>query len=151
MIKAIFGGTTRVLEQSIQLRMMRQGMLAANIANAETANYRAVDVDFRATMANLIGRERQVRQAEPVLELQRADSRHFSFDPLEREIGEEESSPIVFAAGDAPAIGSDNNTVALEQQMARMQMNATMHALLTRLYSKRVNGIKNLLESTSRY
>lgn len=42
-------------EQALMLRAQRNGILATNIANADTPNYKARDIDFRAAMATLQG------------------------------------------------------------------------------------------------
>ena len=40
-------------EQALMLRAQRNSILATNIANADTPNYKARDIDFRAAMATL--------------------------------------------------------------------------------------------------
>ncbi|MES2719397.1 MAG: flagellar basal body rod protein FlgB [Pseudomonadota bacterium] len=40
-------------EQALMLRAQRNGILATNIANADTPNYKARDIDFSAAMASL--------------------------------------------------------------------------------------------------
>lgn len=37
-------------EKALDLRVQRQQMIASNIANADTPNYKARDIDFRAAM-----------------------------------------------------------------------------------------------------
>ena len=59
-IDGLFGSNTTLLEKSMSLRTARHGLLASNIANAETPNYRAVDIDFKGTMENYL----QKKQAE---------------------------------------------------------------------------------------
>ena len=39
-----------VLQQALDLRAYRQQLLAANMANADTPNYKAVDLDFGAAL-----------------------------------------------------------------------------------------------------
>ncbi len=46
-IDAEFAGSTRVLA----VRAYRQQLLASNIANADTPNYKAVDIDFAKALA----------------------------------------------------------------------------------------------------
>jgi len=41
----------RFQSTALQLRSQRQELLAANIANADTPNYKAVDIDFRQALA----------------------------------------------------------------------------------------------------
>lgn len=46
----------RFHESALSLRSSRQQVLASNIANADTPNYKARDVDFSAAMQNALGR-----------------------------------------------------------------------------------------------
>ncbi|MFP4379666.1 MAG: flagellar basal body rod protein FlgB [Candidatus Sumerlaeia bacterium] len=143
-IDAIFGGTIQVLEQGAQVRMARNGMLAANIANAETPNYRAVDIDFKETMARYL--ERDEKPAPPVLELQKSDERHISImdlrQPLNRQM-------LAFAAGDDTSIGNDNNSVNLEVQLARREANTLYFNMTVQMLNKKYAGLGRVIEGGS--
>lgn len=39
-------------QETLTLREQRQGLIAANIANADTPGYKAVDIDFRAALTS---------------------------------------------------------------------------------------------------
>lgn len=60
------------LQKALDLRGTRQQILASNIANADTPNYKARDFDFSATLKNAISK----RPAHPGLE--KTDARHLS-------------------------------------------------------------------------
>lgn len=47
----LFGASLTALERSLDTRMATQRVVAANIANVDTAGYTAQRVDFEATMA----------------------------------------------------------------------------------------------------
>ncbi len=44
-----------VYEQALYLRARRNEVLVANLANADTPNYKARDIDFRAVMRQVVG------------------------------------------------------------------------------------------------
>ncbi len=44
----------RFQETALNLRAQRQQLLASNIANADTPNYKARDIDFRSAMQNAL-------------------------------------------------------------------------------------------------
>ncbi|HCK82084.1 MAG TPA: flagellar basal body rod protein FlgB [Candidatus Competibacter sp.] len=46
-----------VHSQALEVRSRRAEILAANLANADTPNYQARDLDFKATLAGLQGRQ----------------------------------------------------------------------------------------------
>lgn len=146
LIDALYGKTNLLLEKSMQLRMARHGMLASNIANSETPNYRAVDIDFRETMNRYL-EGYKVNELPHSLEVKKADSRHVGFGDLNPPL---EERHIVFAAGDGTSVGNDNNSVNMEEQLARMQANTMMYKASTQILQKKLSGMKNLLEQTSR-
>ena len=47
------------LRSAANLRAYRQQLLASNIANADTPNYKARDIDFQATLDGRRGRRRR--------------------------------------------------------------------------------------------
>jgi flagellar basal-body rod protein FlgB len=149
MIDAIFGRTSQVLEKSLEVRMLRQNLLASNIANAETPGYRAKEIDFKATMENLMGQAVRQEAEEPVLEIERTSEWHFANDALDRETPQN-TEGVVFAAGDNHSVGNDSNNVSLELEMGRMQMNTLLFGASSRLLSKRLAGVREILDSTAR-
>lgn len=48
-----FDSALGIHQQALSLRTSRTEMLASNIANADTPGYKARDIDFKATLANL--------------------------------------------------------------------------------------------------
>jgi len=149
MIDAIFGQTNRVLEKNLEVRMLRQKMLASNIANAETPGYRAKEIDFKATMENLMGQAVRQEEKPPVIELERTSEWHFDNQALNPETSPKNQG-IVFAAGDNHSVGNDSNNVRLEREMGRMQMNTLLYGAASRLLGKRLAGVREILDSTSR-
>ncbi len=65
-IDKLFG----VHAQALVLRSQRSSVLAANIANVDTPNYKARDIDFKAVMG------RQIHS--PAIEVARSHDRHLS-------------------------------------------------------------------------
>ncbi len=149
MIDALYGQTSRILEKSLEVRMIRQKLLASNIANAETPGYRAKEIDFKATMENLMGQAVQQAEEQPPLEIERTSEWHFDHDALNPEPSQKNEG-IVFAAGDNHSVGNDSNNVSLELEMGRMQMNTMLFGAASRLLSKRLSGVREIIDSTSR-
>lgn len=49
-MQSLFGPTVSNLETSLRLRVARQGLLAANLANVDTPGYRRADLDFQGAL-----------------------------------------------------------------------------------------------------
>lgn len=109
--------------QALEVRSRRAEILAANLANVDTPNYRARDLDFKATLAGLQGREGALK-ATHAMHMQ--------------------------AQGDAPGellyrmpaqMAVDGNTVEEEQEKAAFSDNALRYQAGLRFLGNRVQGL----------
>ena len=109
-----------VKRTALNARAYRQELLASNIANADTPNYKARDIDFKAALEGaLAGRK------EGSLGLARTSSRH-----LGSESGESLAFPVKYRTEFQPNV--DGNTVNMDVERAAFAENAMqMEALLT--------------------
>lgn len=147
-IESIFGRSMPILEGSLKLRMARQTQLASNIANAETPGYRAADINFKETMAQLVRKVEAEREAMP---LAQTHPEHFAAPGPEAPTElDPDSLRIVYQANDGQTIGNDSNTVDLEVELARMQSNSMFWSATTQIVGRRFKGLMQILESTSR-
>lgn len=55
-MKALLDDALRFHQNAINLQARRQELLASNIANADTPNYKARDIDFRSALAGALGK-----------------------------------------------------------------------------------------------
>ncbi len=110
----------QVKRTALNARAYRQELLASNIANADTPNFKARDIDFKGTLeAALAGR------TEGSLGLARTSSRH---------IGSESSQPLGAAVKYRTEFqpNVDGNTVNMDVERAAFAENAVqMEAMLT--------------------
>lgn len=120
------------LQTALDLRAQRQQLLAANIANADTPGYKAVDLDFAAAYrAALAG------QPPAALPLKTEQPRHLpgtTAQPTDGFVG--------YQAGNAARL--DGNTVDMNREQAAFQKNSIQYeADLTFLTGK----IKTLMSA----
>jgi flagellar basal-body rod protein FlgB len=99
MVEGMFDrGSLPVLESLVRFSAARHRVIAANIANVDTANYRAQDLPvyaFREALARAV------------------DAGRLDLRPL--------------TASDAGPLKSNGNNVDLDMEMGRMVRNATVH------------------------
>ena len=99
-------------------------MLANNIANADTPNFQARDLDFSAVLAE------QSQQREGAMRMQRTHEQHFALE------GVEVADPALRFRG-AMHASLDQNSVDMQQEQARYAENAVQfQASFTFLNSK---------------
>lgn len=110
----------QVKRTALNARAYRQELLASNIANADTPNYKARDIDFKGALEGaLAGR------AEGSLRLARTSSRHLGL-----ESGQVPALPVKYRTEFQPSV--DGNTVNMDVERAAFAENAVqMEALLS--------------------
>ncbi len=111
-------------EQALNFRAQRAEVLANNIANADTPNFKARDLDFSAVLAE------QSQQREGAMRMQRTHEQHFALE------GVEVADPALRFRG-AMHASLDQNSVDMQQEQARYAENAVQfQASFTFLNSK---------------
>jgi len=96
--------------EALKLRAQRTSQLAANIANVDTPNYKAKDIDFQAAM-------RQVQQASDSANLKRTQQGHLSTSGTSAT-----SAPLLYRVPTQPSL--DGNTVNAQLEQAQFAKNA---------------------------
>lgn len=125
-----------IYSKALDLRTQRHQVLASNIANADTPNYKARDFDFSAAMSQAVAG----RTASDNLALARTAGRH-----------------LAGAAGvGAPSLqyrsetqsAVDGNTVDMDVERAQMAENAMQYQILTQLISNKFSGLRTAMSGT---
>lgn len=113
----------KTLEQLIHFTSMRHGVLTSNIANADTPNYKAKDMNFK-----------QALDAE--MELRTTDTKHIKTtdNGMSNEIKIETSNTW-----------ADGNNVELDTEVAKMTENAMLFQAGISMFSTKIRMFKNAL------
>lgn len=112
-----------VHSQALELRSRRAEILAANLANADTPNYLARDLDFKATMASLQGQNQPLQVTHAV-----------HFQPNGHGAGQ-----LLYRAPNQMSL--DGNSVEEEQEKAAFSNNALRYQASLRFLGNRVQGL----------
>ena len=112
----LFDNALTVLERALDVRLYRQNVLAANVANIDTPGYKQREVDFGAALHSEL-RANGVSEQVSALE-------HATHD----------------VQGAAP--GLDQNTVDLDQTMVSMAENGLQYGAAARAASKKLAILK---------
>jgi flagellar basal-body rod protein FlgB len=113
---------------ALKLQSKRMEVLADNLANVDTPNYKARDIDFRAAMANAGGADAPVKLAT-------TNPGHVSIDPTT-----DASAALKYRIPLAPAL--DGNTVDAQQEQSAFADNTVRYQATLTFLSAR---FKNLL------
>ena len=121
MLDKIFG----IHETAVNARQRRMGLLGENIANADTPNYKAKDLDFK----QLFGKEQ-------TMSARRTHSLHMDHGPSSR-------NGLVFRVPNNPA--ADGNTVELNFQQAEFGKESARYSATLQFLENRISGVKRAL------
>ena len=133
----IFNRTISVLEKNLDLRSMNHRVLAANIANLDTPNYKAVELAVSEEMNRASGTNRKIS-------LTRTHVNHLPVQSHSR-------ARIPLKAAKAPefSLRGDGNTVDIDRTMGQLAQNTLLYNASTQLISRKFKGLKNAISGGS--
>ena len=129
MLDSIFDGSVYLLERSLDLRLARQNLIAANVANAETPGYRALDMNFQEVLRDMADK------------LDASRSGHTAPSG---------AAPVRvrLTAADTGSLGNDNNTVGLERELGKLSENGLMFKAQALFLSKKLALLRQAVASS---
>ena len=128
----IFNRTFDVLERSMDLRFKRHAVLSGNVANSETPNYRAREMDFAGELERIVGEETK--------SLTKTDAKHMDISAVE-------GAHITF--DNTGMVGADGNNVDLDISMGKLSENARSYGGSVNLMGLQLRLLKNAARGRS--
>lgn len=126
-------------QQALNLRRERHDVLAANIANADTPNYKARDIDFASELKKAVGNGQP--QSGGVA-LSRTSERHLvGQGPAWRGAV---SAELLYRIPDQPSL--DGNTVDMDRERTQFADNAVRYQAALTITNSRIQGLKNAMQ-----
>ena len=130
-----FDSALGVHEDALLLRGKRAEVLANNIANADTPNYKARDFDFASVLDKALGNSTEMAPTKVAI----TNAGHMSgfVDP-------DMAADLMFTRPIQPSI--DGNTVEVQDEMAKYTDNALRYQASFRFLNDKFTGLKNALK-----
>ena len=138
MVRAFFPLTIEVLHKNLGLRMERHQVLTSNIANAETPGYIAKDVAFEAALQEAI-------LPPPHDAPQRMHPQHLP--GFVQSVAEVQGRVV---ASPSDNVGSDLNTVSLDQEMGRFTTNTLHYNTSIELLGRYIDTLRRTISEGGR-
>jgi flagellar basal-body rod protein FlgB len=120
---------------ALNLRASRQELLASNIANADTPNYKAKDIDFTSALKAAVGGQ------SPTLQMEATALKHLSGDTGETVMG----APVQYRVPVQPS--ADGNTVDMDVERAQFADNAMRYEASVRFVSGKAKDVLAALQN----
>ena len=114
-------------DDAMQIRSRRSSILAANIANADTPNYKARDMDFSAMM------KQSIAGGDSRFNMSRTNERHLSTSAVQVDPNIKYRNPLNASL--------DGNTVDMHAEHARFSQNAVEYQTSLTLLSGKIKGL----------
>lgn len=130
----LFGGSIPILEKALDLRAARHNVLAANIANMDTPNFKAFEV--------LVEEALQAQQQDTGhLRLQQTHSGHL---PLRQNARDD----LIVQSAPPPefTLRADGNTVDVDTTMGKMAENTIKFKTAAQLIAGKFKSLKNVIQ-----
>ena len=130
----------RVNETAINLRAQRQQLLASNIANADTPNYKARDIDFSKSLQSALER------SEPsTTGLKKTDPAHLDGNTKVDGSNGSDSATILYRTSVQP--NADGNTVDMDVERNQFSDNAVHYEAGLTLITSQIKDMLAVLQS----
>ena len=134
----LFRNTITLLERSLNLRSLQHRVLASNIANIDTPNYKAVELAVAEEMNAKQGSASSIQlvQTQPG----HLPLKYSSMDHVKLKA----AKPPEFS------LRGDGNTVDLDRTMGKLATNTLLYKTAAQIISQKFSGLKNAIRGGSK-
>jgi len=126
----LFSNTITTLEQALNYSSTKQKVIAQNISNADTPNYKSKEVSFKSALQNAMDQSMQAK---------RTDAWHFEFKG-------QQTNGIAITTNQNTSYNNNGNNVDVDKEMADLATNQIYYNALT----ERISGKFQTLQSVIR-
>ena len=133
----LFSRSISLLSRVLDLRSKNHNLIASNIANADTPEYKAFHIQMDKELQKLSGSQQKVG-------LHRTQADHLQ--PRGHR-----SDRIKVTSDTASEFGlrGDGNTVDIDRSMARLSENSLRYNIVAHMIQKKFNGLKSVIQGGS--
>mgnify|MGYP006266884379 FL=1 len=123
-LNSTFGRTVDVLQRSMDVSLLRQDVIANNIANSDTPNFKRTEVNFETALRDALESEQRTRQEFPAA---LTNEQHIPFD---RPVDYRNVEPRRVLDYQTTAKNNGNN-VDIEQESMELLNNQLLYTLMS--------------------
>lgn len=122
-------------QQALSLRQQRHKVLASNIANADTPNYKARDMDFASELQKAVS-----TSGSQGLALSRTSERHIAGQGLSSALDQ----GLKYRVPEQPSL--DGNTVDMDRERTAFADNSVRYQAALTILNSRIQGLKSAMQ-----
>lgn len=128
---------TNLLFEQLKFRSDRQKVIASNIANANTPNYKTKDISFEDTLNN--------KKNKGDLQLVKTNSMHISANS-----NNNKQFTSRYYEVEGLEEQNDGNNVSMDKQISLMAQNQVIHSAISNSIKKNANWFKLVVDASSK-
>lgn len=130
-------------QQALGLRQARHEVLSANIANADTPNYKARDIDFASELKKAVeSGQREQSGNGGGLALSRTSANHLEGQGPAPSGGN--NTDLLYRTPSQPSL--DGNTVEMDRERSQFADNAVRYQAGLTIMNNRIQGLKTAMQ-----
>ncbi|MDR5875301.1 flagellar basal body rod protein FlgB [Halomonas sp. CUBES01] len=130
-------------QQALGLRQARHEVLSANIANADTPNYKARDIDFASELKKAVDAGQQGQSGNSGgLTLSRTSEHHLMGQGPATNTATD--TDLLYRIPSQPSL--DGNTVEMDRERAQFADNAVRYQAALTIMNSRIQGLKTAMQ-----
>lgn len=126
----LFSNTISTLENALNYSSTKQKVIAQNISNADTPNYKAKEASFKSALDT-------AQQAS--MTAKRTDMRHFDFQGSS-------STGITITTNNGTSYNNNGNNVDIDKEMADLATNQIYYNALTERISGKFQTLQSVIK-----
>ena len=123
-LNSTFGRTVDILQRPMDVSLLRQDVIANNIANSDTPNFKRSEVNFETALRDALESEQRVQRSFPAA---LTNERHIAFD---RQVDYRNVQPRRVLDYQTTAKNNGNN-VDIEQESMELLNNQLLYTLMS--------------------
>ena len=132
--QGIFSQTVSILEKALDLRSKKHNVIASNIANMDTPDYKAFDLIIEKELQKVTGKGNSIS-------LNKTDAAH-----MQSRRSKADGVSVVIDDTQGLSLRGDGNTVDIDKQMANMAENTLMYKAAAQMIHKKFQGLKSAIQ-----
>jgi len=130
----IFSQTVSILEKALDLRSKKHNVIASNIANMDTPDYKAFDLVIEKELQKVTGQKNSIS-------LNKTNKVH-----MESQRSKAGGVSVVIDDTQGLSLRGDGNTVDIDKQMGNMAENTLMYKAAAQMIQRKFQGLKSVIQ-----
>ena len=130
----IFSQTVSILEKALDLRSKKHNVIASNIANMDTPDYKAFDLVIEKELQKVTGQKNSIF-------LNKTNKAH-----MESQRSKAGGVSVVIDDTQGLSLRGDGNTVDIDKQMGNMAENTLMYKAAAQMIQRKFQGLKSVIQ-----